>query len=333
MPIIKVDDVAYPTLQVPDLDLQEKFLINFGLHRLERTENKLYMHGEGSQQYVHVSQKGDAKFLSIAFKAKTRDDLEKLSKAEGFSDVEKIDAPGGGECVWGTDPDGIKVEVVFGIKEKEQNSELKSWKVNTGGELHESFGRVNIAKRFKKGAYPRVKRFAHLGLNVTDVGASFDWYHNHIGIIISDDLRLPPDYKMRLGIFARLDRGKELADHHSIFFIPAPMRSNGVTGLNHVSYEMVDIDDVFMGHEILKKEGYNLEWGIGRHYQGSQIFDYWRSPFDQVHEHETDGDVFDNTVPPNIVEVDKDGNPTEPEMGPSQWGPAVTPTFANDKGT
>ena len=55
MPIIKVDDVAYPTLQVPDLDLQEKFLINFGLHRLERTEDKLYMHGEGAQQYVHVS--------------------------------------------------------------------------------------------------------------------------------------------------------------------------------------------------------------------------------------------------------------------------------------
>ena len=85
--------------------------------------------------------------------------------------------------------------------------------------------------------------------------------------------------------------------------------------------------------EILKKEGYNSEWGIGRHYQGSQIFDYWRSPFDQVHEHETDGDVFDNTVPPNIVEVDKDGNPIEPEMGPSQWGPALSPTFANDKGT
>ena len=66
MPIIKVDDVAYPTLQVPDLDLQEKFLVDFGLHKLERTEDKLYMHGEGSQQYVHVSKKGDAKFLSVA---------------------------------------------------------------------------------------------------------------------------------------------------------------------------------------------------------------------------------------------------------------------------
>ena len=333
MSIIKVDDVAYPTLQIPDLDLQEKFLIDFGLHKLERTDDKLYMCGEGTQQYIHVSQKGNAKFFAVAFKATTRDDLEKLSKTDGFSDIEKIDAPGGGERVWGVDPDGIKVEVIYGIEERNQHAELNAWKVNTGGVLHENFERVNIAKRFKKGAYPRVKRFAHLGLNVADVGKTFDWYHEHIGIIISDDLRMPPDYKHRLGIFARLDRGKELADHHSIFFIPAPLRSNGVTGLNHVSYEMVNIDDVFMGHEILKKEGYNHEWGVGRHYQGSQIFDYWRSPFDQVHEHETDGDVFDNTVPPNIVEVDKDGNPADPEMGPSQWGPPVSPTFANDKGT
>ena len=34
-----------------------------------------------------------------------------------------------------------------------------------------------------------------------------------------------------------------------------------------------------------------------------------------------------------LVVVDKDGNPIEPEMGPSQWGPALSPTFANDKGT
>ena len=92
MSIIKVDDVAYPTLQIPDLDLQEKFLIDFGLHKLERTDDKLYMCGEGTQQYIHVSQKGDAKFFAVAFKAATRDDLEKLSKTDGFSDVEKIDA-------------------------------------------------------------------------------------------------------------------------------------------------------------------------------------------------------------------------------------------------
>ena len=333
MPIIKVDDVAYPTLQVPDLGVQEKFLIDFGMKRVALENETLYMHGESSHRYIHVSKKGDAKFYAVAFKAAAREDLEKLSKVDGFSDIEKIDAPGGGERVWGLDPDGARVEVVFSIEHRKVDENLEAFGVNTGGMLHENFQRVNAQKRFKKGSYPRIKRFAHLGLNVTNVEASFDWYHEHFGIIISDKLMMPPDYKMCFGIFARLDRGEKLADHHAIFFLPAPVRSNGVTGLNHVSYEMVNIDDVFMGHEILKKRGYTPEWGIGRHYQGSQIFDYWRSPFDQVHEHQTDGDVFDNTAPPNNLEIDKDGNPAEPEMGPSQWGPALSQTFANDKGT
>ena len=136
-----------------------------------------------------------------------------------------------------------------------------------------------------------------------------------------------------LGIFSRCDRGEKPADHHSIFFLPALSQSNGKPGLNHVSFEMVNVDDVFMGHEILAKKGYELEWGIGRHYQGSQIFDYWRSPFGQIHEHQTDGDVFDNTFPPQIVDVMLDGDPNNPEMGPSQWGPAINmETFGDERG-
>ena len=53
-PVIKVDDVAYCTLQVPDLDLQEKFLIDFGMTRVARTEDTLYMRGDGPQSYIHV---------------------------------------------------------------------------------------------------------------------------------------------------------------------------------------------------------------------------------------------------------------------------------------
>ena len=48
----------------------------------------------------------------------------------------------------------------------------------------------------------------------------------------------------------------------------------------------------------LKDAGYQRSWGIGRHIQGSQIFDYWRDPDGLLMEHFTDGDVFDNTVEP-----------------------------------
>ncbi len=54
-PIIKADDMAYAILQVPDLDQQEKFLIDFGMTRVARTEDTLYMRGDGPQAFIHVS--------------------------------------------------------------------------------------------------------------------------------------------------------------------------------------------------------------------------------------------------------------------------------------
>ena len=73
--VIKVDDMAFPTLQVPDLDLQEKFLIDFGLTRVARTDDTLYMRGDGPQSFVHVSKLGDQKFLGNAFFACSMEDM------------------------------------------------------------------------------------------------------------------------------------------------------------------------------------------------------------------------------------------------------------------
>ena len=331
--IIKVDDVAYPTLQVPDLALQEKFLIDFGMTRVALTEDALYMRGEGPQPFIHVSKLGEKKLLATAFTAKSMEDLETLAAADGFSEIEPLDSPGGGYKTSATDPDGVGVDVVYGIQPREIDSGLAPAEINVGGVGRERFRRINEIKRFTKGRPPRIKRFAHLGINALDIEASLDWYHRHLGIIASDMLRPGGESGPLFGVFARCDRGAEPADHHSIFWLPAQQQSNGKAGLNHVSYEMVDIDDVFMGHELLEKAGYELEWGVGRHYQGSQIFDYWRSPFGQVHEHQTDGDVFDNTRPPQVVDVLQDGDPSNPEPGPSQWGPAINlQTFGNEQG-
>jgi hypothetical protein len=41
MPLIKVTDVAYPTLQCPDLDIQEQFLIHFGMHTVSKSDDTL----------------------------------------------------------------------------------------------------------------------------------------------------------------------------------------------------------------------------------------------------------------------------------------------------
>ena len=329
-PIIKAIDVQYCTLQCPDLDIQEKFLIHFGMHTVEKTNEMLLMKGDGPQPFIEKVLKGEKKFISNAFLAASMQDLEKISKTDSFSDIEELTTPGGGFVTKGKDLDGFGVEIVFGIKELEKTAETIP--TNEGRTVN----RVNQMKRFVKGSYPRILRFAHCGLNAINPLEYFKWYQQHLGLLATDKLFMgdPKDPETPLfGIFSRLDKGMDPADHHTLFFLSAPFLSEGKPVMNHVSFEMFNIDDVFTGYEMLdsKKEEYNYfqEWGIGRHYQGSQLFDYWRNPFGQTHEHQTDGDMFDNTFPTRELNVQKDEIGLGNEPNESQWGPAISNTFGN----
>src|SRR5689334_16094412 len=93
---VKVTDIAYGRLRVPDLDIMEEFLTRFGLRRSERTANALYMRGTDPNHHIHVTEKGDPKFVGLAYYVDSEDDLKRLTKAPGASGVESIDEPGGG---------------------------------------------------------------------------------------------------------------------------------------------------------------------------------------------------------------------------------------------
>jgi hypothetical protein len=58
---------------------------------------------------------------------------------------------------------------------------------------------------------------------------------------------------------------------------------------------------------------------VGRHIQGSQLFDYWRDPDGFLVEHFADGDMFDNTLEPGWAPFTA--------TGLAQWGPPVTKDF------
>ena len=111
----KVSDIAYGRLRSPDLDVAEEFLTRFGLHRTERTANALYMRGTDPNHHIHITEKGDPKFVGIAYYVNDEDDLKKLAKAPGASGVETIDEPGGGRRVRLMEPNGYQIEVVAGI--------------------------------------------------------------------------------------------------------------------------------------------------------------------------------------------------------------------------
>lgn len=310
-PIVKVRDVAFPRLQAPDLDAMEAFLIDFGMSRAARSADALYMRGCGPAHHVHVVHRGAPAFLGFAFEAASRADLDRLAATDGFTPVAAIDEPGGGFRTTTRDPHGLLVEVVFGIDTVAPRSDAQPRPLNLGTARQ----RIGTPQRIAAGP-SRVLRFGHLALNVTDVPAVVDWYHTRFGLIASDRIHLVPG--MEVGVFTRCDRGDEASDHHSILF-SSDMASNGVPGLNHVSWEVVDIDDVHAGSEHLTARGRQHEWGIGRHLLGSQVFDYWRDPWGHIHEHWTDGDQLDASVPA--------GDHTLDVALASQWGPNPPPTF------
>ncbi|MGE0747114.1 MAG: VOC family protein, partial [Rhodospirillales bacterium] len=113
--MIKVRDVAYGRLRVPDLDAQEEFLTNFGMIKVARTKKALYMRGTGRAHHLHVTEQGDPGLVGFAFYAKSEEDLERIARADGASPVEEIDEPGGGKRVRLTEPNGFQIEVVYGI--------------------------------------------------------------------------------------------------------------------------------------------------------------------------------------------------------------------------
>jgi catechol 2,3-dioxygenase-like lactoylglutathione lyase family enzyme len=117
MSLIKITDIAYVRVRVPDLDLAQQFFADFGLLVSARTPSALYMRGTGMSHHIHVAELGAPKFLGIAFKVATEADLHLLSKAPGASAVQLIHEPGGGKRVTLTDPDGNSVEVVHGMAE------------------------------------------------------------------------------------------------------------------------------------------------------------------------------------------------------------------------
>src|SRR5215470_9188993 len=116
MSLIKVKELAYGRLRAPDLDAMEEFLTHFGMKRSARTPNALYMRGTDPGHHLHVTEKGDPAFVGFAYLAASEDDLRRVAKAPGASDVESIDEPGGGKRVRLREPNGYQIEVVHGIE-------------------------------------------------------------------------------------------------------------------------------------------------------------------------------------------------------------------------
>jgi catechol 2,3-dioxygenase-like lactoylglutathione lyase family enzyme len=289
MSLIKASELAYCRLRVPDFPLAEQFLNDFGLITTYRTRDAVYLRGTDPMQYCYVLEKGEAHFLGFAFHAKSEADIQLVAKTFK-SPIEEIDAPGGGRRVRLREPNGYDVDVVVGIADADP-IEIKRQPLNTGTQ---PLLRAGELMRLPKGKPTPVKRLAHVVMGSSLIAETTSWFQDTLGLIPSDEIYAgAASERKKIGAFMRVDAGAKFVDHHAYFVIRSPR-----SGLGHISFEAQDMDGVLADNFYLTSlRKYEHLWGIGRHFLGSQVFDYWLDPFGYVHEHWSDTDRLNADAP------------------------------------
>ena len=308
--MIRVQDIVYVAHRAPDLDLHAQFLRDFGMVEVARTADRLYVRGAGTYPFIHLTEKGEPGFAGVGLLAGSAAELDEASRLPSASPSEAIEGPGGGQRVRLTAPDGYRVDLVHGM------ARVDPLPVRAPLPVNFAFQKQRV-KSFQRPDHEpaRVVRLGHCVLKFNDGDVGARWFQDTLGMLVTDRLHVPGDQAATLGNFLRCDRGDRPADHHTIFALHTP----GDINVHHASFEVQDPDAVHIGHEWLKEKGYKPAWGVGRHLLGSQIFDYWRSPWGYMFEHYADGDLLTADMPA--------GDYPATEENLAQWGPALAPRF------
>jgi catechol 2,3-dioxygenase-like lactoylglutathione lyase family enzyme len=275
--------MAYVRLSAPDLGRMEQFLLDFGMITAHRDARRLYMRGAGDAPYLHVTELGPPGVVSFAYDVDDEDALRSMARRGDASPVEALDGPGGGKRVRLRDPNGCWIELVTGRATVEPMPRRPNVRPPDG-----------VSKLV--GA-ARVVRLSHTACMTPEPRPTIEWYQKTLGVIPTDELYIGSRDNL-LGQFNRVDRGEELVDHHIVFVIKGRER-----GMHHASYAVEAPDDLFFGFNHLDRGGHDHVRGIGRHALGSQIFDYWMSPFNQMHEHWFAGERMNASSGMNYVQI------------------------------
>jgi catechol 2,3-dioxygenase-like lactoylglutathione lyase family enzyme len=91
----------------------------------------------------------------------------------------------------------------------------------------------------------------------------------------------------------------ENTDHHSVVIAKGTLPT-----LNHFAFEMPDLDSVMRGAGRMRDHGYPVEWGVGRHGCGNNVYAYFAGPDELPIEYTSE-----------VLQIDESYQP----KGPAYW--------------
>jgi catechol 2,3-dioxygenase-like lactoylglutathione lyase family enzyme len=311
--MIIVEGIVYVRHAVPDIDAAMGFMTDFGLHVSARTDSALYMRGAATTHHIYIAEAGaTSQGVGVGLRAASLDDLAKVA-AETGAPVVRRDEPGGGSQVTLADPAGNRVDVIHGMEALDPLPTRAPIDINASGRHI----RCNHSVRLARGP-AHVSRLGHVALYVPDLVTSLAFYCDWLGMKVADAYYAGTEDD-RIAAFLRCGLGRRFTDHHTLALAQLPK-----PGFDHISFEVLDWDDLMIGHDHMQRIGkYKHCWGVGRHYDGSNVFDYWRDPFGNKMERYTDGDVINDDYPATNSRFD----PADPGKLLAMWGPPLPVDF------
>jgi catechol 2,3-dioxygenase len=113
----------------------------------------------------------------------------------------------------------------------------------------------------------RPHELAHVVLNSADVPRATAFFVEVLGFRLTDQTRM-------------MDFMTCNDHHHNVAFAHADAAT-----LNHIAFEVPDLESVMRGAGRLRDHGSRIEWGVGRHGPGNNVFAYFIGPDDFVVEY------------------------------------------------
>ena len=241
---------------VKDVEAAKRFYSEtWRLTPVAEDDGIVYLRGSGAHHHIlALHPRPAAELIRVSFQAPDKDAVDTLYAAAKGKGIEVIGDPGSLSRPGGG--------YGFDFTDKEN----RILRVETGAEQHRDGGEVADTPL----------QLAHVVLNSADADDATALFIDALGFKLSD--------KTRMFNFIRCNRY-----HHSIAFAYGKAST-----LNHIAFEMPDLDSVMRGAGNVRDAGYPIEWGVGRHGPGANVFAYFIGPEEYVIEYTGEVELVDD---------------------------------------
>ena len=290
-----ISGLHHYALEVPDLEVAEGFLQDFGLETAEKDGSLVATCPGRDQEQVRLVQAPAKRLHHVTFTLHPGS-MDSVAEALERAGTPVIEPPAGAteDGLWIRDPDGTSVQLLDELQAPARPA--AEVLVNMGG----SRQRIGVAAWLEAAKDIAPQRLGHSLLFTAQPQQMTDFYTQVLGLRVSDTIH---------GLVTFLNAGA--GDHHVFGFIASTHR-----GFHHASFEVPSIDAIAVGADRMRAKGRDAGWGIGRHTIGSNFFHYNPDPWGSWIEWFSDIDQIDDCWVANDWEVP-----------PHLWGAPPPETF------